>query len=368
MPVNFIGMLGTQNYSEIHLPAGPLIDKPYITAMAQAHEEAGFERVLIGYFSAMPDGFLVAAHVGSVTSRLGILLAHRPGFVAPTLAARKLATLDHFTDGRAAVHIITGGSDDEQRRDGDYLTHDDRYARTDEYLDVVKQTWSSPKPFDHAGKFYKVENSFAQVKPLNGLNLPVYFGGSSDAAIEVAGKHADVFALWGETLAQVKETLDKVRAAAVRHGRADKIKFSLSLRPVLAETEAAAWERADAILQKTKENIAKFPRFNSSGKPPENIGSKRLLAAAANGRVLDKRLWTEIAAVTGAQGNSTGLVGTPEQVAEALLEYYDIGITTFLIRGFDPLRDAVDYGRDLIPLVRQEVARREAQAPAVAAA
>jgi alkanesulfonate monooxygenase len=365
MPVNFIGMLGTQSHSEIHLPSGPLIDKPDITAMALAHEEAGFERVLIGYFSAMPDGFLVAAHVGAVTSRLGILLAHRPGFVAPTLAARKLATLDHFTDGRAAVHIITGGSDDEQRRDGDYLSHDDRYARTDEYLDVVKQTWRAAKPFDHEGRFYKVENSFAQVKPLNGLNLPIYFGGSSDAAIEVAGKHADVFALWGETLAQVKETLDKVRAAAARHGRAGKIKFSLSLRPVLAETEAAAWDRAAAILQKTKENFAKFPRLSS--KPAENIGSKRLLEAAANGRVLDKRLWTEIAAVTGAQGNSTGLVGTPEQVAEALLEYYDIGITTFLIRGFDPLRDAVDYGRDLIPLVHQEVARREAQAPAVAA-
>ncbi len=365
MPVNFIGMLGTQSQSEIHPASGPLIDKTYITAMARAHEEAGFERVLIGYFSAMPDGFLVASHVGSVTSRLGILLAHRPGFVAPTLAARKLATLDHFTDGRAAVHIITGGSDDEQRRDGDYLSHDDRYARTDEYLDVVKQTWSAPKPFDHAGRFYKVENSFAQIKPLNGPQLPVYFGGSSDAAIEVAGKHADVFALWGESLSQVKETLDKVRAVAARHGRADRIKFSLSLRPVLAETESAAWERADAILQKTKENFANFPRLST--KPPENIGSKRLLEAAASGRVVDKRLWTEIAAVTGAQGNSTGLVGTPEQVAEALLEYYNIGITTFLIRGFDPLRDAVDYGRELIPLMHREVARREAQSPAVAA-
>ncbi len=157
MPVNFIGMLGTQSHSEIHLPTGPLIDKPYITAMARAHEEAGFERVLIGYFSAMPDGFLVASHVGSVTSRLGILLAHRPGFVAPTLAARKLATLDHFTDGRAAVHIITGGSDEEQRRDGDYLTHDDRYARTDEYLDVVKQVWTAKAPADYTGSVNRLE-------------------------------------------------------------------------------------------------------------------------------------------------------------------------------------------------------------------
>jgi alkanesulfonate monooxygenase len=164
--------------------------------------------------------------------------------------------------------------------------------------------------------------------------------------------------LWGESLAQVKETLDKVRAAAAQHGRADKIRFSLSLRPVLAATEEQAWARADSILERAKANHTKLFRLSHNG-GPENIGSKRLLEAAANGRVLDKRLWTEIAAVTGAQGNSTGLVGTPEQVAEAMLEYYNIGISTFLIRGFDPLEDAIDYGRELIPLVRQEVERRE---------
>jgi alkanesulfonate monooxygenase len=309
--------------------------------------------VLIGYGSAWPDGFSVASYISHVTEHLQILLAHRPGFVAPTLAARKLATLDHFNEGRTAVHIITGGNDAEQRRDGDYLGHDDRYARTDEYLDVLKQVWSAKAPADYAGKFYKHEGIFSNVKPLRGI--PIYFGGSSDAAIEVAAKHADVFALWGESLAQVKETLDKVRAAAGRHARAQPIRFSLSLRPVLAPTEAQAWERADRILAYAKKNFAKLGRPVQSN--PENTGSKRLLDAAASGRVLDKRLWTEIAALTGAQGNSTGLVGTPEQVAESLLEYYDIGITTFLIRGFDPLDDAVAYGRELLPLVRQEVER-----------
>lgn len=358
MSVEFIGMLGTQAGSEIHPPSGPLVDKTYIRAMAEAHEASGFDRVLIGYGSVIPDGFLLASYIAQVTERLKLLLAHRPGFVAPTLAARKLATLDHFSDGRAAVHIITGGSDAEQQRDGDYLNHDQRYARTDEYLDVVKKVWNASVPLDHEGPHYKFQGLFSVVKPLNTAQIPIYFGGSSDAAIEVAGKHADVYALWGESLAQVKETLDKVRAAAARHGRADIIRFSLSLRPVLAATEEQAWARAATILEHAKANHTKLFRFSHNG-GPENIGSKRLLEAAANGRVLDKRLWTEIAAVTGAQGNSTGLVGTPEQVAEALLEYYNIGITTFLIRGFDPLEDAVDYGRELIPLVREEIARRE---------
>jgi alkanesulfonate monooxygenase len=356
MSLEFIGMLGTQSGSESQPPAGPIIDKAYIRAMAATHEIGGFDRVLIGYFSAMPDGFSVASYISSVTERLQILLAHRPGFVAPTLAARKLATLDHFNDGRTAVHIISGSSDAEQRRDGDYLGHDERYARTDEYLDVLKQVWTAKAPADYAGKYYRHEAAFSQVKPLK--SIPIYFGGSSDAAIEVAAKHADVFALWGESLAQVKETLDKVRAAAARYPRAKPIRFSLSLRPVLAPTEAQAWERADRILADAKQNFAKlgFP----VKKDPENTGSRRLLQEASKGRVLDKRLWTEIAALTGAQGNSTGLVGTPEQVVESLLEYYDIGITTFLIRGFNPLDDAVAYGRELLPLLRQEVARREA--------
>jgi alkanesulfonate monooxygenase len=360
MPVEFIGMLGTQAGSEIHPASGPLVDKAYIRAMAEAHEASGFDRVLIGYASVLPDGFLLASYVAQVTQQLKLLLAHRPGFIAPTLAARKLATLDHFSDGRTAVHIITGGSAEEQQRDGDYLNHEQRYERTDEYLDVLKKIWNATAPVDHEGGHYKFQGLLAAVKPLQTPQIPIYFGGSSDIAIEIAGKHADVYALWGESLTQVKETLDKVRAAAARHNRADKIRFSLSLRPVLAPTEEQAWARAASILERGKASQAKFFRLGDHGKL-ENTGSKRLLEAAANGRVLDKRLWTEMVAVTGAQGNSTGLVGTPEQVAEALLEYYNIGITTFLIRGFDPLEDATDYGRELIPLVRQEIARRESK-------
>jgi alkanesulfonate monooxygenase len=355
MSLELIGMLGTQSGSESQAPSGPIIDKTYIRAMASAHEIGGFDRVLIGYGSAWPDGFSVASYISHVTDRLQVLLAHRPGFVAPTLAARKLATLDHFNDGRTAVHIISGGNDEEQRRDGDYLGHDERYARTDEYLDILKQVWTSKTPASYDGKYYKHDGIFSNGRPLT--TIPIYFGGSSSAAIEVAAKHADVFALWGESLAEVQKTLDQVRAAAARHNRADKIRFSLSLRPVLAPTDAQAWERADKILADAKTNFSKLGR--PIHKNPENIGSRRLLEEAAKGRVVDKRLWTEIAALTGAQGNSTGLVGTPEQVAESLLDYHNIGITTFLIRGFNPLDDAVAYGRELLPLVRSELARRE---------
>src|ERR1700755_2159536 len=148
-----LGLISTQYASETHAPEGAVVDKSYVAALAAAHEHGKFDRVLIGYHSSAPDGLQVAAYAAARTTRLKFLLAHRPGFVAPTLAARQLATLDQFSDGRLAVHIITGGSDDEQARDGDFLGKEERYARTDDYLTVVKKTWTSQKPFDHDGPY-----------------------------------------------------------------------------------------------------------------------------------------------------------------------------------------------------------------------
>ena len=363
MPVEFIGFIGVNHASETHPYKGPVIDKAYVEASARAHDEGGFDRALVAFHATSPESMLVAAHALYATKTLGLMIAHRPGFTAPTVAARQLATLDQFTGGRVAVHIITGASDDELRRDGDHLTKDERYARTEEYLDIVRLEWSSQKPFDYNGKYYQVEGAFGAVKPVAGSHLPIYFGGSSDAAIPVAGKHADIYALWGETQAQVSETVSRVRAAAARWGRSPR--FSLSLRPVLGATEEAAWKRAREIEDRTRE-LREQAGLKTSGHAPPNAGSQRLLAAAAQGARLDKRLWAGVAAITGATGNSTGLVGTPEQVADAMLDYYDLGVSTFLIRGFDPLDDAIAYGRDLIPLVRARVAARDAN-PARAA-
>ncbi|MET0793534.1 MAG: LLM class flavin-dependent oxidoreductase [Polyangiaceae bacterium] len=360
MTLEFVGAIGTQNSSEYRPSSGPIVDKTFVSTFARAHEHAGFDRVLIGYFSSSPDGFQVAAYAAQQVERLKFLLAHRPGFVAPTLAARQLATLDQFIDGRLAVHIITGGAEHEQARDGDFLEKAARYARTDDYLDVLKKTWTSGQAFDHDGPYYKVVDSYAAVKPVQKPHLPVYFGGSSEEAIAVAGRHADVYAFWGETLEQTRETIAKVRASAARFGRADRVRFSISLRPILGRTEQEAWARADRILEATKASDVgrRSSIFRKAGEAPQNVGSQRLLEAAAGGRVRDKRLWTEIAALTGASGNSTALVGTAEQVAESLLDYWDLGVTTFLIRGFDPLEDAIEYGRELIPLVRQATAQR----------
>jgi alkanesulfonate monooxygenase len=360
MPLEFVGAIGTQDSSESRRAKGPVVDKSFISAFARAHEYSGFDRVLVGYFSGSPDGFQIAAYAAQQTDRLNFLLAHRPGFVAPTLAARQLATLDQFTNGRLAVHIITGGADHEQARDGDFLDKATRYQRTDEYLDVVRKTWTREVAFDHEGRFYRVEGAFSAVKCVQKPHMPVYFGGSSDEAIAVAGRHADVYAFWGETLEQTRETIAKVRAAEAAAGRSAQIRFSLSLRPILGRSEEAAWARAGQILETARASGAerRSSIFRRPGEAPQNVGSQRLLEAAAGGKVRDKRLWTEMAALTGASGNSTALVGTAEQVADSLLDYWDLGVTTFLIRGFDPLEDAIEYGRELIPRVREATANR----------
>lgn len=356
MTVSFTGLVAHRNPANLSLrPEAGHFDTDYLKRFAQAHEAAGFDRVLIGYGSTQPDGLHLGTYVTAVTEKLGVMLAHRPGFVAPTLAARTLATIDNLSGGRASVHIISGADDEEQQRDGDFLNKEERYARTDEYVGLLRRLWTAEAPFDHEGQYYRFKGGFVSDKPVQKPHIPVYFGGSSEAAIEAAGKHADIYALFGETLEQAREKIARVRAAAARHGRT--IRFSLSLRPILAETEDAAWARADAILARTRAERTKLGLGDFAG-APHSEGSARLLAAAAQGDRVDKRLWTGVARVTGAQGNTTALVGTGAQVAEALLDYYDLGIDTFLIRGFDPLEDAIQYGKELIPLVKEAVVSR----------
>ena len=367
MPVEFIGMIATKDQSETKLSRGPIVDKEFTRRFVRAHEDAGFDRVLIGYASSHPDGTQVAAYAASHSERLGFLVAHRPGFVAPTLAARQFTTLDQFSDGRIAVHIITGGHDAEQRRDGDYLSKDERYARSDEYLDVLRLAWTSDQPFSYQGRYYQVEDHKSGVRSAQEQGIRLYFGGSSEAAYRVGGKHADTYALWGEPLAETKQQIDSVNEAAKNAGRADTPGISVSFRPILGPTEGLAWERAHRILQTTKQNVADFrarrrrETWGLGGQQPPNVGSQRLLAAAEKGELHDRALWTPLAAATGAGGNSTALVGTPETVAQAILDYVDIGATTILIRGYDPYDDAIDYGRQLLPLVRDEVAGRDAE-------
>src|SRR6202453_3882601 len=358
---------------------GPVIDTDYLVDFSRAHEDAGFDRVLIGYGAVAPEGWAVAATVLHSTTNLKVLVAHRPGFVQPVLLARMAATLDHLTGGgRIAIHFITGGDEADQRREGDFVPHDTRYRRTEEVMSIARRIWSEDKPFDFEGEFFRYEDAFSSVKPVTPGGIPLYFAGASPPAIAVGAAQADVYAFWGEPREAVAARMATIGQAATEAGRT--LRYSLSLRPIIADTEDEAWEKAEWIAAKTAERIqlakermaghqdtyeglggernATYSVDRDTG-GTTSVGRKRLIEMSADKDVHDERLWMKVANLTGAAGNSTALVGTPDQVAEAMLRYYDLGITTLLLKGFDPLADAIDYGKRLVPLLREGAASRD---------
>ncbi|MFC8127303.1 LLM class flavin-dependent oxidoreductase [Streptomyces sp. NPDC057302] len=368
MPVEFLGIAATNEGSEVTARSGVSFDKDYTLRLARAHEDHGWDRVLFAYGSGSPDPSPAAAYIAARTDKLQILVAHRPNVSYPTFAAKTFATLDHISDGRLAVHFITGGNDHEQQREGDFHAKDERYARTREAIQIIKKAWTSHEPFDHEGAHYRFNDFVSDTFPVQQPHPRVSFGGSSPAAYEAGGAEADIYCLWGEPLAQTAEQIESVRAAAKAAGRTDVPKIQVAFRPIIAPTEELAWEKAHATLARIKARKAGAPLSRRHPLTnPENSGSRRLLAAAASGERHDRALWTPTAAETGGAGNSTALVGTPETVAQALLDYYDLGVEILSARGYDLLDDAIDFGRHVIPIVRDEVAKRDASRASTAA-
>ena len=361
MPVRVVGMIGVApptGDATLHVLEGEL-SPDYVVQFARAHEAAGFDLALVGYSASSAEGFLVAQHAAARTERLGYLIAHRPGFVAPTLMARKIATFDHLTGGRLAVHIITGKTDEEQHGDGDFSPKAERYRRAAEYLELMKLAWSSRAPFDFAGAFYRVTGAASDVHPLQQPHPLLFFGGASPGAIEMGARHCDVYAIYAEPLASTRERITAFRAQAAGFGRT--VGFNVSVRPIVAAREGDAWDKANRILAGMTGRKG-WSRQEGAAGPVDNAG-KRLMGFALERDVHDERLWMPIARATGALGNTSCLVGTPEQVADAMLAYYGLGVDSFLIRGFDPLNDTVEFGRELIPRLKagaREIDRRRA--------
>lgn len=366
MPVEFLGIAATGDGSETTARTTAAFDRDYTLRLARAHEDHGWDRVLFAYGAGAPEPAAAAAFLASHLDRLGILLAHRPNVSYPTFAAKTFATLDRISDGRLTVHFITGGNDHEQQREGDFLTKDQRYERTREYIGIVKKAWTSREPFDHEGPYYRFNDFVSDVFPVRQPRPEVSFGGSSDAAYAAGGAEADVYCLWGEPLARTAEQIERVKEAARAAGRTDLPRIQVAFRPIIAPTEELAWEKAhrtvDAI--RARRGSARPGATPGSAAPeavaPENVGSRRLIEIAEAGERYDRALWTPTAAATGGAGNSNALVGTPETVAQALLDYYDLGVDIISARGYHLLDDAIDFGRYVIPIVREEVARRDA--------
>lgn len=368
MPIEFLGIAALNNESETQPRTGPSFDLDYTLRLARAHEDTGWDRVLFAYHSGSPDPAAVAALVAAKLDSLKILLAHRPNVSYPTYAAKVVATLDQISAGRVNLHVITGGSTADQAAEGDHLSKDQRYERTGEYIRILKQAWTSTSKFSFAGTHYQFEDFVSDIFPAQSPRPQVSFGGSSPAAYAIGAAEADIYALWGEPLADTAEQIQTITDAARAAGRTERPRIQVAFRPIIAATEELAWQKAEGILGQIERRVAATVSPGQAPGSPENAGSQRLLRIAEQGDRYDRALWTKPARAAGGRGNSNALVGTPEQVAAALLDYIDLGVDIISARGYDYVDDTIDFGRYVIPLVRDEVAKRDAAAAAVSAA
>jgi alkanesulfonate monooxygenase len=359
MSIQVLGLFSHRNSAEHRPQPMSKFELPFLGELAKAYDRNGYDRMLIANAATWPDSIPFAAYIAGLTERVGFMIAHRPGFVQPTMAARMLATIDQLSQGRTAVHIITGANDKEMEADGDFLTKAVRYDRSAEYVDVMRKVWTSDQPFDHQGQFYKFNRAFSATKPYRAGSLPVFWGGSSPESVQHAGRCADVYATGIETLDKTRELIDSVRASGRQHGRT--LEYLLSARLIIADTEEAAWQKARYILDGVMENIEQLNQHAINPRTHERFGD-----LVNREDCLDTRLWIGITKATNGTRAVTSLVGTPEQVVNELMRYYDIGIRHFLISGFDFVNDPDELGRDVIPRLRAKAAERENAATKVA--
>jgi alkanesulfonate monooxygenase len=327
----------------------------YLTQVALAAEAGDFYGTLIPTGPFCEDAWAVAAAVSSQTKRLKSLVAFRPGFVLPAVAAQTVATLQRFTQNRLLLNVVTGGSSAEQRAYGDFLDHDARYERTDEFLSVVRGVWAGPG-FDFEGKHYRVQKA-GLAQPLE-QTPTIYFGGASAAAERVAAKHADVYLTWGETPPMLAPRIASVRAQAEKLGR--NLRIGIRLHLISRDSEDEAWREAQRLLDGIPEGaIAQAQRQFAAS---ESVGQSRMVGLH-HGKIGDARelevypsLWAGVGLVRGGAG--TAVIGSHEQVAARIAEYEQLGVDTFIFSAYPNLEEAVRVGEDLLPLLRRGAERR----------
>ncbi|MEU4309253.1 LLM class flavin-dependent oxidoreductase [Streptomyces rochei] len=318
----------------------------YLSQIARAAEDLGFVGVLTPTGAWCEDAWLTTAMVAQHTERLKFLVAFRPGFVSPTLAAQMASTFQRHTGGRLLLNVVTGGESPEQRAYGDFLDKDARYRRTGEFLEVVRGLWAG-ETVDLRGEHLRVEE--ARLVRLPDPVPEVYFGGSSPIAVEVAARHVDVYLTWGEPPAQVAEKIARARASAEREGRT--LRFGVRLHVITRDTAEAAWAQAHRLLDGFDPRTVASVQAGLARS--ESEGQRRMLAlhgGSRDGLEIHPNLWAGIGLVRGGAG--TALVGSHDEVAERIEEYASVGIEEFVLSGYPHLEEAYWFGEGVLPRLR----------------
>jgi alkanesulfonate monooxygenase len=329
----------------------------YLGQIARSAEQLGFTGALTPTGAWCEDAWLSTAMLTEVTERLKFLVAFRPGLLSPTLAAQMASTFQRLSGGRLMLNVVTGGESAEQRQYGDFLGKDDRYARTDEFLDVVRALFRG-ETVTRAGHHVQVEG--ARLARLPDPAPPIYFGGSSAAAGPVAAAHADVYLTWGEPPAQVAEKLAWIRSLK------PDMRFGIRLHVITRDRADQAWAEADRLLQGVADSD--IEAVQAGLRRSESEGQRRMLAlhdGRRDGLTVSPNLWAGVGLVRGGAG--TALVGSHREVADRIEEYAALGISEFVLSGYPHLEEAYWVGEGVLPELQRRGAWRHPVADSAAA-
>jgi alkanesulfonate monooxygenase len=318
----------------------------YIGQIARSAEQLGFTAALTPTSSWCEDAWVMTAGLTQVTERFKFLVAFRPGLMSPTIAAQMAATYQRISGGRLLLNVVTGGDDGEQRRFGDFLDKQARYERAGEFLHIVRELWTG-KPVDFVGQHITVRD--AQIVPAP-VWPEIYLGGSSEPAMDVAARYADVYLTWGEPPDQVAEKLDRVRERCQAVGR--EIRFGIRFHVISRDTAAEAWAQADRLLQGL--DPAAIERAQRIQRASQSEGQRRMVAlhgGDTNSLEVYPNVWAGVGLVRGGAG--TALVGSHEEVADRMAEYYSLGIEEFILSGYPHLEEVYQVGEGVMPALRR---------------
>lgn len=341
----FIPVSGDGRYLGTNVGRRPA-EHAYYREVATAIDRLGYGGALIPVGAECDDGWVVASALAMATERMKFLVAVRPGIISPTFAARQASSLDRLSNGRLLLNVVTGGTPIEMAGDGPVLPHDERYAQTDEFLHVWRRMMQG-ETVDFSGKYYQLAGGRISFRPVQAPYPPLWLGGSSEPAKDVAAEHIDLYLTYAEPLAQVEEKIASVRARAAKRGR--RIRFGMRVHMVVRETDREAWEAAERLISHvTDETIAAAQKRFTDGS--DSVGQHRM-AALHQGRrdrlMVAPNLWAGIGLVR--TGVATALVGDPPTVARRLREYQALGIDTVIASGYPHLEEAYRVAELLFP-------------------
>lgn len=347
---------------------GRQLNHDYLKQVAQAADSLGYEGVLIPTGRSCEDPWVVAASLLPVTQRLKFLVAVRPGLHQPALAARMAASFDRLSNGRLLINLVTGGDRAELEGDGVFLDHAQRYEQSAEFIRIWREILTRShegETFDFDGQHLQVKGAKLFFPPLQHPHPPVYFGGSSEAAHELAGEQVDTYLTWGEPPAEVAKKVADVRARAAKHGRT--VKFGIRLHVIVRETDAEAWAAADALISKLDDDVVN--RAQAAFAKMDSEGQRRMAALHAGGArrtradlEISPNLWAGVGLVRGGAG--TALVGDPETVAARIQEYAELGLENFIFSGYPHLEEAYRFAELVFPLLPRKL-REKLPGPAL---